>query len=111
MWVKPNWRHEIESSGRLKSRWRKERQQRDCWKQFAARGAIKSLEFKPGKSPIMIATNVAARGLDVKDVKFVINYDFPGSLEDYVYRVGRTRKAGAKGTTYHFLHNYKCKIC
>ncbi|TXG68190.1 hypothetical protein EZV62_003125 [Acer yangbiense] len=57
-------------------------------------------EFKSGKSPIMTATDVAARGLDVKDVKYVINYDFPGSLEDYVHQIGRTGRAGAKGTAY-----------
>ncbi|XP_066316953.1 DEAD-box ATP-dependent RNA helicase 20-like isoform X2 [Miscanthus floridulus] len=60
-------------------------------------------EFKSGKSPIMTATDVAARGLDVKDVKYVINYDFPGSLEDYVHRIGRTGRAGAKGTAYSFF--------
>ncbi|KAD6118643.1 hypothetical protein R6Q59_024849 [Mikania micrantha] len=60
-------------------------------------------EFKAGKSPIMTATDVAARGLDVKDVKYVVNYDFPGSLEDYVHRIGRTGRAGAKGTAYTFF--------
>nr|KAJ0224654.1 hypothetical protein LSAT_V11C100037540 [Lactuca sativa] len=40
---------------------------------------------------------------DVKDVKYVINYDFPGSLEDYVYRIGRTGRVGAKGTAYTFF--------
>uniref|UniRef100_A0A453E5D1 RNA helicase n=1 Tax=Aegilops tauschii subsp. strangulata TaxID=200361 RepID=A0A453E5D1_AEGTS len=60
-------------------------------------------EFKSGKSPIMTATDVAARGLDVKDVKYVINYDFPGSLEDYVHRIGRTGRAGATGTAYSFF--------
>lgn len=40
---------------------------------------------------------------DVKDVKCVINYDFPGSLEDYVHRIGRTGRAGAKGTAYTFF--------
>ncbi|WZZ07541.1 hypothetical protein YC2023_093462 [Brassica napus] len=60
-------------------------------------------EFRSGKSPIMTATDVAARGLDVKDVKYVINYDFPGSLEDYVHRIGRTGRAGAKGTAYSFF--------
>ncbi|KAL5160278.1 DEAD-box ATP-dependent RNA helicase 20 [Glycine soja] len=60
-------------------------------------------EFKSGKSPIMTATDVAARGLDVKDVKYVINYDFPGSLEDYVHRIGRTGRAGAKGTAYTYF--------
>jgi len=39
----------------------------------------------------------------VKDVKYVINYDFPGSLEDYVHRIGRTGRAGAKGTAYTFF--------
>jgi len=60
-------------------------------------------EFRSGKSPIMTATDVAARGLDVKDVKYVINYDFPGSLEDYVHRIGRKGRAGAKGTAYTFF--------
>lgn len=40
---------------------------------------------------------------DVKDVKYVVNYDFPGSLEDYVHRIGRTGRAGAKGTAYTFF--------
>ncbi|GAB4860655.1 Envelope glycoprotein gp160 [Ancistrocladus abbreviatus] len=60
-------------------------------------------EFKSGRSPIMIATDVAARGLDVKDIKCVINYDFPSSLEDYIHRIGRTGRAGAKGTAYTFF--------
>ncbi|KTW31285.1 DEAD-box ATP-dependent RNA helicase DBP2 [Pneumocystis jirovecii RU7] len=55
-------------------------------------------EFKTGKSPIMVATDVASRGIDIKDVKYVINYDYPNSLEDYVHRIGRTGRAGAKGT-------------
>jgi ATP-dependent RNA helicase DDX5/DBP2 len=60
-------------------------------------------EFRTGRSPIMIATDVAARGLDVKDVKYVINYDFPSTLEDYVHRIGRTGRAGATGTAYSFF--------
>ncbi|XP_062116163.1 DEAD-box ATP-dependent RNA helicase 30-like [Humulus lupulus] len=60
-------------------------------------------EFKNGRSPIMTATDVAARGLDVKDIKLVINYDFPSSLEDYVHRIGRTGRAGAKGTAFTFF--------
>ncbi|KAK7835809.1 dead-box atp-dependent rna helicase 20 [Quercus suber] len=51
----------------------------------------------------MTTMDVAARGLDVNDVKYVINYDFPGSLEDYVNRIGRTGRAGAKGTAYTFF--------
>ncbi|ERN06942.1 DEAD-box ATP-dependent RNA helicase 20 [Amborella trichopoda] len=67
-------------------------------------------EFKNGRSPIMTATDVAARGLDVKDIKCVINYDFPGSLEDYVHRIGRTGRAGAKGTAYSFFTNANARF-
>merc|ERR1712061_426643 len=56
-----------------------------------------------GKSPILVATDVAARGIDVKDIKYVINYDFPGQIEDYVHRVGRTGRAGATGSAYTFF--------
>merc|ERR1719291_1039056 len=66
-------------------------------------------EFKEGKSPILIATDVASRGLDVKDIKYVINYDFPGSIEDYVHRVGRTGRAGATGSSYTFFTQDKFK--
>ena len=55
-------------------------------------------EFKSGTSPILVATDVAARGLDVKDIQLVVNYDFPNNIEDYVHRIGRTGRAGAKGT-------------
>jgi len=67
-------------------------------------------EFKGGKNPIMIATDVAARGLDVKDIKYVINYDFPSSLENYVHRIGRTGRAGAVGTAYSFFTPSNCKL-
>ncbi|KAL3018647.1 hypothetical protein AAZX31_05G039400 [Glycine max] len=67
-------------------------------------------EFKSGRSPIMTATDVAARGLDVKDIKCVINYDFPSSLEDYVHRIGRTGRAGAKGTAYTFFTHANAKF-
>jgi ATP-dependent RNA helicase DDX5/DBP2 len=60
-------------------------------------------EFKAGKSPILVATDVASRGLDVKDIKYVINYDFPGQIEDYIHRVGRTGRAGATGSSYTFF--------
>ncbi|KAJ2777760.1 ATP-dependent RNA helicase dbp2, partial [Coemansia javaensis] len=60
-------------------------------------------EFRSGKSPVMVATDVASRGIDVKDVKFVINYDFPNNIEDYVHRIGRTGRAGATGTAITFF--------
>lgn len=64
-------------------------------------------EFKTGTSPILVATDVAARGLDVKDVKCVINFDFPGNIEDYVHRIGRTGRAGTYGTSYSFIQAEK----
>ncbi|XP_042497962.1 DEAD-box ATP-dependent RNA helicase 20-like isoform X1 [Macadamia integrifolia] len=66
--------------------------------------------FKSGRSPIMTATDVAARGLDVKDIKCVVNYDFPSSLEDYVHRIGRTGRAGAKGTAFTFFTHANAKF-
>uniref|UniRef100_UPI0037E9796A probable ATP-dependent RNA helicase DDX17 n=1 Tax=Semicossyphus pulcher TaxID=241346 RepID=UPI0037E9796A len=60
-------------------------------------------EFRSGKAPILIATDVASRGLDVEDVKFVINYDYPNSSEDYVHRIGRTARSTNKGTAYTFF--------
>ncbi len=49
--------------------------------------------------PLLIATDVAARGLDIPDVEFVINYSFPLTTEDYVHRIGRTGRAGKTGAT------------
>lgn len=56
--------------------------------------------FKAGRNPVLVATDVAARGLDVKDVQVVINFDFPNGVEDYVHRIGRTGRAGATGEAY-----------
>merc|ERR1712125_103200 len=66
-------------------------------------------EFKEGKSPILIATDVASRGLDVKDIKYVINNEFPTTIEDYIHRVGRTGRAGATGSSYTFFTKDKFK--
>lgn len=60
-------------------------------------------DFKAGIVPILIATSVAARGLDVKQLKLVVNYDAPNHLEDYVHRAGRTGRAGNTGTAVTFL--------
>ncbi|KAL6613954.1 hypothetical protein ACP70R_036224 [Stipagrostis hirtigluma subsp. patula] len=101
-------------------------------------------EFKSGNSPIMAATDVAARGLgaimskvdhlshglphlsvsigsvtralqlpvimDVKDIKCVINYDFPTTIEDYIHRIGRTGRAGARGTAFTFFTHSNAKF-
>merc|ERR1740138_317069 len=60
-------------------------------------------EFKQGMIQVLVATDVAARGLDIKGVKHVINYDPPNNAEDYVHRIGRTGRAGSKGTAITLL--------
>ena len=60
--------------------------------------------FKEGKDVnVCVATDVASRGLDVKDIAMVINYDMPCQIEDYVHRVGRTARAGSTGIAYSFF--------
>jgi ATP-dependent RNA helicase RhlB len=54
-------------------------------------------EFKEGKLPVLVATDVAARGLHIPGVDLVLNYDLPQDAEDYVHRIGRTARAGASG--------------
>lgn len=59
---------------------------------------LKALEnFKNGTTHVLVATDVAARGLDIAELPFVINFDVPFAAEDYVHRIGRTGRAGAKG--------------
>lgn len=60
-------------------------------------------DFKSGVANLLIATSVAARGLDVKELELVVNYDVPNHYEDYVHRVGRTGRAGKKGHAVTFL--------
>ena len=55
-------------------------------------------QFKEGTINVLIATDVAARGLHIPDVNFVVNFDLPTDAEDYVHRIGRTARAGASGT-------------
>ncbi len=57
-------------------------------------------EFRRGSTSILVATDVAARGLDVDDVKFVINFDYPNNSEDYIHRIGRTGRKDNTGTAY-----------
>jgi ATP-dependent RNA helicase DDX46/PRP5 len=59
--------------------------------------------FKKGEVNILIATSVAARGLDVPHLRLVVNFDVPNHLEDYVHRVGRTGRAGVAGTAVTFI--------
>ncbi|XP_028966897.1 probable ATP-dependent RNA helicase DDX46 [Galendromus occidentalis] len=61
------------------------------------------VDFKNGKFNVLVATSVAARGLDVKQLILVVNYDCPNHYEDYVHRCGRTGRAGNKGFAYTFI--------
>eukprot|EP00804_Cyclotella_cryptica_P020318 CCRYP_014050-RA/>CCRYP_014050-RA protein AED:0.23 eAED:0.23 QI:2195/1/1/1/1/1/2/270/252 len=60
-------------------------------------------EFKNCSSPLLVATDVAARGLDVDDIKMVVNFDFPNDTETYIHRIGRTGRAGRKGFAVSFF--------
>ncbi|CAH2036683.1 unnamed protein product [Thlaspi arvense] len=60
-------------------------------------------DFKSNVCNLLIATSIAARGLDVKDLELVVNYDAPNHYEDYVHRVGRTGRAGRKGCAVTFI--------
>ncbi|XRB10465.1 ATP-dependent RNA helicase DDX5/DBP2 [Pseudoscourfieldia marina] len=69
--------------------------------QWEREAALK--HFKDGNRPLLVATDVAARGLDIPGVRAVFVYDFPGSTEDYVHRIGRTGRAGATGKAFCFF--------
>jgi len=62
--------------------------------------------FRSGTIPLLIATDVAARGLDIPNVEYVINYSFPLTVEDYVHRIGRTGRAGKTGTAHTFFTDF-----
>jgi len=65
--------------------------------------------FKQARCPILVATSVAARGLDIPNVSHVINYEMPNVIDDYVHRIGRTGRAGHKGTAIAFVDE-NCKV-
>lgn len=58
---------------------------------------------RSGKKDILVATDVAGRGIDIKNVSLVLNYDMAKNIEDYTHRIGRTGRAGKKGTAITFL--------
>lgn len=60
--------------------------------------------FRQGRTPVMVATAVAARGLDIPNVTHVINYDLPSDIDDYVHRIGRTGRAGNTGLSTAFFN-------
>ena len=75
--------------------------------------------FRRGELPVFVATDVAARGIDVDDVDCVINYDVPEENEYYVHRIGRTGRAKKKGVAWSIVSNFPekarlddiCKYC
>jgi ATP-dependent RNA helicase DBP3 len=84
--------------------------QRKGWNAVAIHGDASQADrtaavekFKSGKVPLLIATDVAARGLDIPDVEVVMNYAFPLTVEDYVHRIGRTGRAGKTGISHTFF--------
>ncbi len=63
--------------------------------------------FRSGEAPVLIATNVASRGLDIDDVSHVVNYDLPQNVEEYVHRIGRTGRAGRTGVAVSFVGEWE----
>lgn len=61
------------------------------------------LQFRSGEASVMVATDVAARGLDIKDITHVVNYDTPQTYDDYIHRIGRAGRAGSKGYALTFI--------
>ncbi len=68
--------------------------------QNARTKAIK--DFKTGRTRVLVATDVAARGIDIDDISHVINFELPNEPESYIHRIGRTARAGADGTAFSF---------
>ncbi|XP_010117000.1 PREDICTED: probable ATP-dependent RNA helicase DDX4, partial [Chlamydotis macqueenii] len=62
-------------------------------------------DFRSGKCPVLVATSVAARGLDIENVQHVINFDLPSNIEEYVHRIGRTGRCGNTGKAVSFFDN------
>lgn len=62
-------------------------------------------DFRSGKCSVLVATSVAARGLDIENVQHVINFDLPSTIEEYVHRIGRTGRCGNTGKAVGFFDN------
>jgi ATP-dependent RNA helicase RhlE len=72
---------------------------------------LKALDaFKKGEVDLLVCTDVAARGLDIKDVPAVFNFDVPFNAEDYVHRIGRTGRAGASGLAVSFVSSKDARL-
>ncbi|VDK40175.1 unnamed protein product [Taenia asiatica] len=62
-------------------------------------------DFRNSRITTLVATDIAARGLDITDIRYIVNYDYPTHAEDYVHRIGRTGRSDKKGTAYTFFNN------
>ena len=62
--------------------------------------------FRAGKLEVLVATNLAARGLDIPQISHVVNYDMPQNVEEYVHRIGRTARMGRGGTAITFVSEW-----
>jgi superfamily II DNA/RNA helicase len=62
------------------------------------------IRFKSGNIPVLVATDIVSRGIDIEDIDMVINYDVPHDAEDYIHRIGRTARASAEGTAVTFIN-------
>ena len=68
-------------------------------------------QFRDGEVKVVVATDVAGRGIDIKGLSYVVNFDFPYEAEDYVHRIGRTGRAGSTGVAISFADEYEsCQI-
>jgi len=65
------------------------------------------LQFSNGSLPVLVATDLAARGLDIESVELIINYDFPNKTEDYTHRIGRTGRADKEGIAVSLCNDYE----
>ena len=91
-------------SRRARSREGGRRARRRCTPTRRRRSArARSQDFKDGKISVLVATDIAQRGLDISGITHVINYDVPQQAEDYVHRIGRTGRAAKEGDAYTFM--------
>ena len=81
-----------------------------CFLQYVQERELALRSFKSGNTPILVATDVAARGLDIPHVAHVVNFDLPNDIDDYVHRIGRTGRAGKKCLATAFFNDNNASL-